>query len=70
VAGFAVLTEPFGQQVDRAMAYQPSDRKLPVILLSHPMQMIDEEAIRQRGKELADAAERLLNGITTDDFTA
>lgn len=34
------------------------------------MQMLDQEAIEQRGKDLADAAERLLNGVTRDEFIA
>ena len=44
-AGFAVLTEPFADQVERASAYYEIDRPLPPIVLPHPMQNIDEAGI-------------------------
>ena len=60
-AGIAVLTEPFGEQVDRAMAYYPSDRPLPTIILDHPMQMITPEEIDARAEQLVPAAKKLLD---------
>ena len=62
VAAFAVLTEPFRDQIDRVMAYRPSDRPLPAVVLPHPMQNVGAEELRQRAQMLADAAERLLRG--------
>ncbi|TWO80101.1 hypothetical protein CBW56_11045 [Denitratisoma oestradiolicum] len=60
VAGFAILTEPFGDQVNRCMAYQPADRPLPAIVIDHPTQMVPEEVLRQRASQIADAVECLL----------
>ena len=60
-AGIAVLTVPFGEQVDRAMAYYPSDRPLPAIILDHPMQMITPKEINARAEQLVTAAEKLLD---------
>ena len=60
-AGIAILTEPFAEQVSRAMMYQPSDRPLPVIVLEHPMQMISADEMDKRAKQLADAIENLLD---------
>jgi hypothetical protein len=65
-AGFAVLTEPFADQVARATAYYTTDRPLPPIVLPHPMQNIGPDAIERRAVVLADAAERLLNGQLPD----
>lgn len=62
VAAFVVLTVPFGDQIRRVMAYQRSDRPLPAVVLDHPLQNISEETKRARAVQLADAAERLLNG--------
>lgn len=62
VAAFVVLTEPFGEQLDRVMVYQPSDRPLPAVILPHPTQNVGPEELRQRAEMLADAAERLLRG--------
>lgn len=62
-AGIAILTEPFGNQVDRAMAYYPTDRHLPSIVLDHPMQMISPEEINSRAEQLVTAAEQLLDGL-------
>jgi hypothetical protein len=61
-AGFAILTEPFGDQVERVMAYQRADRDLPAIVLDHPMQNLDPEEIEARAEALAAAAVRLLRG--------
>lgn len=65
VAGFAVLTEPFQNQVERAMAYQRTDRDLPVLLLPHPMQNLTAAELEQRALLLADLAERLLAAMPT-----
>jgi hypothetical protein len=62
VAAFAILTEPFASQIDRAMAYERSDRPLPAVVLRHPMQNLSEEELVARARDLADAAERLLRG--------
>ncbi len=61
VAGFAVLTQPFGPQIDRCMTYQPSDKALPAIIIDHPTQMVEDDVLRQRAEQLADAIQRLLN---------
>ncbi len=42
------------------MAYQPSDRPLPAIVIDHPTQMVSQEVLRQRASQIADAVERLL----------
>ncbi len=62
VAGFAILTEPFGDQVDRCMAYQPADRRLPAIVIDHPTQMVSDDVLRQRATQIADAVAPLLKG--------
>jgi hypothetical protein len=62
VAAVVVLTEPFRDQVERVMAYQPSDRPLPAIVLPHPMQNLGPEALAERSLLLADAAEALVRG--------
>jgi len=46
------------------MAYQPSDRPLPAIVIDHPTQMVAPEVLRQRAVQIADAVERLLNDET------
>ena len=56
-----MLTAPFAQQVERAMAYYPCDRPLPVIILDHPMQMISVDEINARALQLVLAAEKLLD---------
>ncbi|MFC5751577.1 hypothetical protein [Actinomadura rugatobispora] len=62
VTGFTVLTEPFGQRVKDITAFQETDRPLPTIVLTHPMQNITEAEPDQRAAELADATGRLLAG--------
>lgn len=62
VAGFAILTVPFGDQVARSMAYQPADRSLPAVVIDHPVQMVGEDVLRQRAGQIADAVQRLLKG--------
>ena len=62
VAAFVILTEPFREQMDRVMAYQPTDRPLPAIVLPHPIQNASPEDLKARAEVLADAAERLLRG--------
>lgn len=62
VAGFTILTTPFGDRVRDVTAFQETDRPLPVIVLTHPMQNISDEELDQRAIELADAAESLLSG--------
>ncbi len=42
------------------MAYQPSDRPLPAIVIAHPTQMVAAEVLRQRAAQIVDAVERLL----------
>jgi hypothetical protein len=55
-----MLTEPYQGQQQRVMKYQTTDRDLPLIVLQHPIQSANEEALDSRAEELADAAERLL----------
>jgi hypothetical protein len=43
------------------MVYQPSDIPLPAIVINHPTQMVDDDILYQRAKQIADAAQRLLN---------
>jgi hypothetical protein len=62
VAAFVILTEPFREMVDGILAFQQTDRPLPVIVLDHPTQNLPQEKVRERARQLADAAERLLNG--------
>ena len=61
MAGFAILTQPFGDQVNRCMTYQPSDRPLPAIVVDHPTQMVEDDVLHRRAQQIADAIERLLN---------
>jgi hypothetical protein len=61
-----VLTEPFADQVERAVAYYTIDRSLPPVVLPHPMQNIGPDQIENRAVVLADAAERLLRGEWDD----
>lgn len=42
------------------MSYQPADRRLPPIVVDHPIQMIDQDGLRQRATQIADAVEHLL----------
>ncbi len=62
VAAFVVLTEPFHAQMERVMAYHSPDRRMPVIVLAHPMQNLAPDGLHARAVQLADAAERLLRG--------
>lgn len=57
-----MLTAPFADQIERAMAYQPADRRLPAIVIDHPTQMVGRDVLWQRATQIADAAERLLEG--------
>ena len=57
-----MLTEPFADQIERAVAYYEVDRTLPAIVLPHPMQNVGPAELEQRAVVLADAAERLLRG--------
>jgi hypothetical protein len=57
-----VLTEPFADQIARVMAYQPTDRPLPAVVVRHPMQNVRRDELRARAVEIADAAERMLRG--------
>jgi hypothetical protein len=61
-AAFAILTTPFGDQVDRVMTYQSADRDLPALVLDHPMQNIDAAGLEQRAVQLADIAVSMLDG--------
>ena len=58
-----MLTEPFADQVQRAIAYYDTDRPLPAVVLPHPMQNIDASALEQRAVALADAVLRLLDDV-------
>ena len=62
VAAIVVLTEPFREMVAGMLAFQETDRPLPAIVLTHPMQNITSEELDERARQLADAAERLLRG--------
>ena len=62
MAGIVVLTEPFREMVTGMLAFQETDRPLPAIVLPHPMQNISPAEIEARAVQLADAAERLLDG--------
>jgi hypothetical protein len=62
VAGFTILTVPFQQRVKDITAYQETNRSLPPIVLTHPMQNISDAELDERATELADAAERMLGG--------
>ena len=44
------------------MAYESADRRLPAIVLPHPIQNVSEEELMARAITLADAAELLLRG--------
>lgn len=57
-----MLTEPFADQIERAVAYYQTDRPLPAVVLPHPMQNVGPAALEDRAVVLADAAERLLRG--------
>ena len=61
VAGFAILTQPFGDQVDRCMTYQPSNRPLPAVVVDHPTQMVEDDVLHRRAEQIANAIQRLLN---------
>lgn len=58
----AVLTEPFREQVSRAMAYRRADRELPAIIVPHPIQNVSDAELDERAQVLADAAEKFLDG--------
>ena len=62
VAAIVILTEPFADQIARVMAYQPSDRPLPAVVVQHPMQNLGPDELRARSLQVADAAQRLLRG--------
>jgi hypothetical protein len=62
VAAFVILTEPFRDMVAGILAFQDTDRPLPVIVLDHPTQNLGPDKVLERARQLADAAERLLNG--------
>lgn len=70
MAGFAVLTQPFGPQIDRCMTYQPSDRRLPAIIIDHPTQMVTDDVLQQRAEQVANAIQRLMNNVEPEDTTA
>jgi hypothetical protein len=57
-----VLTEPFADQIARVLAYQPTDRPLPAVVVRHPMQNVGPEELRARSLQIVDAALRLLRG--------
>lgn len=65
-AGFVVLTTPFADQIDRATAYYETDRRLPAIVLDHPVQNIPADVREQRAQQLADQCERLVRGTWED----
>ena len=44
------------------MAYYPSDRELPAIVVEHPMQMISDEEIGARALQIVEEAIKLLDG--------
>ena len=46
------------------MVYQPSDRPLPAVVVSHPTQMVSDDVLRVRANEIADAVERLFKDET------
>jgi len=59
-AGFVILTVPFGDQMDRVMAYQNADRPIPPIVIEHPTQNISPDEAELRAHSIADAVERIL----------
>lgn len=63
VAGFTILTTPFASRIDDITAFQETDRPLPAIVLSHPMQNISDDELDQRAMELVDAIVRMLDGL-------
>jgi hypothetical protein len=62
VAAIVILTEPFADQIGRVMAYQPTDRPLPAVVVQHPMQNLGPDELHRRSVQVADAAQRLLRG--------
>ena len=67
VASFVVLTEPFGDQVERMMTFQPTDKPLPAIVIGHPMQNVDDATLQKRAEQIADAVQKLLKGEYPDN---
>jgi hypothetical protein len=61
-AAFVILTEPFADQIERVMAYHRTDRKLPAVVVPHPIQNISPEEFKIRAEKIADTAEQILNG--------
>jgi len=61
-AAFVILTEPFGDQIERVMAYQNADRPLPAVVVPHPIQNVSPDEFRLRAEAIADAAEQILKG--------
>jgi len=61
-AAFVVLTEAFGDQIQRVMTYHSSDIPLPAVVIDHPMQNVGVEELKARARQIADSAERLLKG--------
>lgn len=62
VACFVILTEPFADQVSRAMAYQRADRELKPVVVPHPIQNISPEEFLIRAEAIADQVEAILRG--------
>lgn len=45
------------------MTYYETDRELPAVVIEHPTQNLPPEDLPARSAQIADAAERLLEGL-------
>lgn len=61
-----MLTTPFADQIDRTTAYYTTDRRLPAIVLDHPVQNIPAEVREERAQQMADQIEKLVKGEWED----
>lgn len=63
MSAFVILTEPFAEMAKTVMTYYETDRELPAVLIEHPTQNLEPEQLPSRSMQIADAAERLLEGL-------
>lgn len=63
MAAFAILTVPFAEMAQTVTAFYETDRPLPAVLIEHPTQNLEPDQLPSRSMQIADAAQRILEGL-------
>ncbi len=62
-AAVPILTRPFEDVLVRILSYYQSTQPMPYIAIEHPIQNLEPAELAERARQIAAAAEALLDGV-------